>query len=482
MANLETNINQVNSDFQKIKTALIDSGVEITDGTRTSEYGEKVRGLYEAGQKSMVDESKIIEKTVVGTNMLLIDDVSEIPLETTINLFSDTITDFNGIKVKITGRNICPSFYETGVVNVNGATITIDEDGRMVINGKPSSGKVFELITDRIYLTEGQIYYVCSDRDSGAPVLSFKINDSETSIASENESYIAKKGDYISSIRFTIAGGTTYDNKKFCPMISVGTRLRSYEKYFVNEYVSNSVGIVSGVRLYCPCSVITTSADGIGISMTYNKSYGMQAEYDRFWDAYQQNGNRTNYEGAFYGTGWTQTIFKPKYDITVTGSAYNIFRACKLSVDLVQLLDGLGVTFDLSKSNNLQYAFYGSAFTHIGVVDTTTSPTLNNTFNSAGSLVTIDKLILKSEGDQTFTNAFNGCRSLENITIEGTIGDGINFSYSPLSHDSLISIITHLADTTGASTKPVLTIGTTNYEKLTAEEIKIATDKGWEVV
>ena len=209
---------------------------------------------------------------------------------------------------------------------------------------------------------------------------------------------------------------------------------------------------------------------------------GKQAEYDLFWDAYQQNGTRANYEGAFSGKGWTLTTFKPKYDITVTESAYNLFKACELSVDLVQLLDRLGVTLDLSKSNNVQYAFYGSAFTHIGVINATSSSSVNNTFNSCGTLVTIDKLILKSEGNQTFTNAFNGCRSLENITIEGAIGNSINFSYSPLTHDSLMSIINALMDKTSATTKPILTIGTTNYNKLTAEEIKIATDKGWEVV
>ena len=32
---------------------------------------------------------------------------------------------------------------------------------------------------------------------------------------------------------------------------------------------------------------------------------GKQAEYNDFWDVYQQNGKRTNYNQAFGNLGWT---------------------------------------------------------------------------------------------------------------------------------------------------------------------------------
>ena len=46
---------------------------------------------------------------------------------------------------------------------------------------------------------------------------------------------------------------------------------------------------------------------------------GRQAEYDEFWDAFQQNGNRTDYHFGFAGKGWRDETFKPKYDIVVRG-------------------------------------------------------------------------------------------------------------------------------------------------------------------
>ncbi|MBE7093008.1 MAG: hypothetical protein E7365_07530, partial [Clostridiales bacterium] len=45
------------------------------------------------------------------------------------------------------------------------------------------------------------------------------------------------------------------------------------------------------------------------------KNAGGGSEFDLFWDEYQENGKRTNYDGAFFGVGWTEKTFKPKHDI-----------------------------------------------------------------------------------------------------------------------------------------------------------------------
>jgi hypothetical protein len=55
MATLDINIRQANADFQAIKAAISDAGVVIDDGTKTSEYAQKITGLYEAGKKSEYD-------------------------------------------------------------------------------------------------------------------------------------------------------------------------------------------------------------------------------------------------------------------------------------------------------------------------------------------------------------------------------------------------------------------------------------------
>ena len=59
---------------------------------------------------------------------------------------------------------------------------------------------------------------------------------------------------------------------------------------------------------------------------------GKKSEYDAFWDAYQQNGNRRNYAFAFSGQAWGCNAFKPKYPIRFndynvnTRYAYRMFE------------------------------------------------------------------------------------------------------------------------------------------------------------
>ena len=49
MASLEENINQVNADFNSIKDAIRSTGVEVEDGTPTSELSDKIMEVYNAG-------------------------------------------------------------------------------------------------------------------------------------------------------------------------------------------------------------------------------------------------------------------------------------------------------------------------------------------------------------------------------------------------------------------------------------------------
>lgn len=55
MATLDINVRQVNADFQSIKNKIVEKGVEIADGTKTSEYADKVGAVYDAGAKSEYD-------------------------------------------------------------------------------------------------------------------------------------------------------------------------------------------------------------------------------------------------------------------------------------------------------------------------------------------------------------------------------------------------------------------------------------------
>lgn len=230
---------------------------------------------------------------------------------------------------------------------------------------------------------------------------------------------------------------------------------------------------------------IDTYAEKIGLIEVgdYNQGYadGKRDEHDAFWNAYQEGGERIDYGRAFNGAGWTDANFKPKYAIQPT-TASNMFNKSGIA-NIKPALVASGVTLDTSHATNLESIFESAAATEIPAISFESCIPLKYTFYGANKCVTIDKLILRADGSNTFQSAFANTTALENIVIEGTIGqNGFNVGHSKkLTHDSLMSIITALADYSAdtSGTKWVVTLGTQNLEKLTDAEKLIATEKGW---
>lgn len=171
---------------------------------------------------------------------------------------------------------------------------------------------------------------------------------------------------------------------------------------------------------------------------------GKKAEYDAFWDDFQQSGTRTDYIRGFASIGWTNSNFKPKYDIVAAGDATSMWQGAKIT-DLVSILNAQNVVFDMSQVTNAYMMFNSCRITHIPVCDARNSTNLQRMFNSCDAVI-IDKLLVTST--QTFPNTFYAARMLTEIEIEGIIANDIDFQFSPLNAKSLVSIIEHLSDTT----------------------------------
>lgn len=168
------------------------------------------------------------------------------------------------------------------------------------------------------------------------------------------------------------------------------------------------------------------------IEDVYNKgvSDGKQSQYDEFWDSYQDFGNRMHYGQAFGGKGWNKNTFKPKYDIKPKISSTHMFRDGLEDIpngDLVEYLANLNppIQLDFSQCTSFIETFYYTTIKRVGVIDTRSANSVNGTFGhmSVKGLETIDLLILRDDGSQTFTaTTFTGANNLKNITIQGVIG------------------------------------------------------------
>ena len=207
----------------------------------------------------------------------------------------------------------------------------------------------------------------------------------------------------------------------------------------------------------------------------YDKGFddGKQSEYDKFWDTYQDYGNKTSYSvylGAFAGQVWTDELFRPKYPLVVT-SAEHMFRQTGIT-DLTKE----GVVLDFSQCKAFNYTFAYSQLKKLPSIDLSCAANTLSTFDSFKG----DTLHLRFSENTVINNAmFNSIIYLVNLTIEGVIAMSINLSSgSLLSNESVQSIIDHLKDLTGQTAQKVQ-FHSNVVKNLTDEQMLAITAKNW---
>ena len=177
---------------------------------------------------------------------------------------------------------------------------------------------------------------------------------------------------------------------------------------------------------------------------------GKQAEYDAFWDEAQNNGTRTMYAGAFAGGNWTERTLNPKYVVRPTANgAYNLFMFCNFGrsfIDFRRIND----KFNFSETIGAGNMFQDARIDYIDV-DLPKCTTLVGGFSegwASGVKTTISLYI--TEKCTSFASCFNNCTALTSLTFkEGSvIAASIDLKHSPLSRDSIISVVNALSSST----------------------------------
>lgn len=220
----------------------------------------------------------------------------------------------------------------------------------------------------------------------------------------------------------------------------------------------------------------TGTAEALTLDAMAQRITGLETG-EAFWDNIQAGGERTNYESAF--ACWTMEYIRPRHRVAPTeGRTYQMF----MGNDALKKVEG--AYFDLSQcatsqtANAHYYTFDGcralEEVEDIGIQ----AGHYNGTWRRCNALRTI--AVVRFQEDTRITNAFHYCDALENLSVEGTIGqDGLNVSWSPLTHASLMSILNALKDYSGTGTTHTVTLGTENLAKLTDGEKQLVTEKGW---
>lgn len=183
-----------------------------------------------------------------------------------------------------------------------------------------------------------------------------------------------------------------------------------------------------------------------------------QKAYDDFWDGFQWNGQRTNYENAFlywYDIG----MGEPKYQVKI-GSSYTD-RYMFDSNKGIKKLTAAKYDFSEALCSDSNGAMGGHCATFFSCTNLAEIEDIglkagyyHRTFYADTSLHTIG--MIRATKNSTFTDdCFYNCTSLKNINFEGVIGKNINFRYSPLTALSVHNLFAVLDTEAGTDARSV---------------------------
>lgn len=189
-----------------------------------------------------------------------------------------------------------------------------------------------------------------------------------------------------------------------------------------------------------------------------------------------------------YGYGWSKTLLKFRSPLIVEGTnGYDMFNnyAFETAPELI----------GAEKLTSAMQMFYGSGYLkYVQDFNTSNVTTMYSMFQYSPNLITVPKL--NASKVVIVANMFGNCSNLTNLGGLENLGQAYDTTKSAnyssytldlsdsnkLTHDSLMNVINNLYDikTKGCNAQS-LVLGSTNISKLSAEEIQIATDKGFSV-
>ena len=195
---------------------------------------------------------------------------------------------------------------------------------------------------------------------------------------------------------------------------------------------------------------------------------GKQAEYDNFWDSYQQNGNRKDYSMSF-AKYWTDETFNPKYDFILT-NASSMFNNSTITT-LASKLKEKGLKFDTSNFavNGALQMFQGSTIKDIPELDLRNCTNIGYLFGSGALVETVEKLIL-TEKLTNVSNAFRQARNLKHCIFDGVLAiTGLDMKDCKLLDKESITSLVNILSTTTSGLAVTLSLQAVNKAFETSE-------------
>lgn len=211
----------------------------------------------------------------------------------------------------------------------------------------------------------------------------------------------------------------------------------------------------------------------------------IESDYDYSKDIYDNWTSATSYSSKFNNN--KNLVYMPLVDTSTATDMSYMFNGCA-NLKTIPLLD-------TSSATNISDIFYDcKALKDVAQLDLSSAVNMENAFYNCELLETLPLLDFSSV--KNVKNMFYGCTNLKNVAgfkdlgenylttaSQGSASYTLNLSScNNLTHDSLVNIINNLYDiaTKGCAIQN-LNLGSTNKAKLSAEEMAVATTKGWNI-
>lgn len=236
---------------------------------------ENVHKVYESGKNSMVDESKLLPTTVYG-NYISVDDVSEVPHKVTCKISG--VENPENVKVTRTGKNLCPEEVESGYYWDSSGTPSGANASYIRVKPFAVSPSTTYTISSNLFISSVWLYNAeGSIKRVGIAVGLHKITLTAPKNCTEFRISLHNTSGAADTVAFEYA------------QCEVGNTATEYEPYIQEQTLTpNADGTVDGMMSVSPYMNVFSDTEGANIATTYNKSWGMQEERERFYNDFQQ--------------------------------------------------------------------------------------------------------------------------------------------------------------------------------------------------
>ena len=167
--------------------------------------------------------------------------------------------------------------------------------------------------------------------------------------------------------------------------------------------------------------------------------------------------NNTLTSKGYYTSSWEELIKKIPPIKIIGNDAKYIFYGCRI--------DGF-TKIDTSNVTNMSNMFYNANCKNIPELD-------------ASKVTDITSILMNCTNLEDFGGLLNLGQAYPDTSIKEYLALGLQ-NNNKMTHDSLMNVINKLYDISNKGTQ-IINLGNTNKSKLTAEEIQIATSRGWSV-